>query len=31
MFNIPNLHLTRKKPGEPWPLRFDSYSFDARY
>ncbi|MCE4373217.1 hypothetical protein [Xanthomonas hortorum] len=30
MFNIPNLHLARKKPGEPWPLRFDSYSFDAR-
>ncbi|MGV7187628.1 hypothetical protein [Xanthomonas axonopodis] len=30
MFNIPNLHLARKKPGEPWPLRFDSYSFGAR-
>ncbi|WP_126967524.1 hypothetical protein [Xanthomonas arboricola] len=30
MFNIPNLHLARKKPGEPWPLRFDSYSFDPR-
>ncbi|USJ00073.1 hypothetical protein MUG10_19205 [Xanthomonas prunicola] len=30
MFNIPNLHLARKKQGEPWPLRFDGYSFDAR-
>ncbi|WP_426683242.1 hypothetical protein ABFU84_15185 [Xanthomonas translucens pv. undulosa] len=29
MLNFPNAHLLRKKSGEPWPLRFDSYSFDA--
>ncbi|UNU00799.1 hypothetical protein [Xanthomonas translucens] len=30
MLNFLNAHLLRKKSGEPWPLRFDSYSFGAR-
>ncbi|KFA23145.1 hypothetical protein FQK02_06145 [Xanthomonas vasicola] len=30
MFDIPNAHLLKNKPGDPWPLRFDSYSFGAR-
>lgn len=29
MFNLANV-FRKAKPGEPWPLRFDSYSFDAR-
>ncbi|CTP88094.1 hypothetical protein A6R71_09975 [Xanthomonas translucens pv. arrhenatheri] len=30
MLNFLNAHLLRKKSSEPWPLRFDSYSFGAR-
>lgn len=29
MFNLANV-FRKAKPGEPWPLRFDSYSFGAR-